>query len=373
MLGAWRTCKAPSRLRPSAAAAPSWFPAETAEAAPAPVAVEAPLPPEERTYEGVSREDGTWVADIKFDGEEIKRLGTYENAGAAAWAYDAAREERGLPPVNFPLRAMAPAPTNEAPAPAEDEEAPPPVTTEADAPIDAVEPATPGAASARHHRRPCRHRRKSRTSRRASAWAAVCTDLVDAGKTARGRRGLWCRARCGDAEEDISRPLTEPARRGRQGLPAPVPDEAPFQVLVPQEGEWGARAGAGRRASMWAGDPGSAPGATRRRRRPRVPPTPMLLAHQRKPVNFPGEEEATRAAFPDIIVTGRAPTSRLESRPAAPRAEARSRRALRVRPRRAKQERPSCRPPRLPRHPRGSARGPTTTRRPRRTHGCKRS
>ena len=105
---------------PSAAAAPSWFPAETSEAAPAPVAVEAPLPPEERTYEGVSREDGTWVADIKFEGEEIKRLGTYENAGAAAWAYDAAREVRGLPPVNFPLPGMAPAPTNEAPAPTEE-------------------------------------------------------------------------------------------------------------------------------------------------------------------------------------------------------------------------------------------------------------
>ena len=134
---------------PSAAAAPSWFPAETSEAAPAPVAVEAPLPPEECTYEGVSREkDGTWVADIKFDGEEIKRLGTYENAGAAAWAYDAAREQRGLPPVNFPLPGQAPAPTTEAPAPAEDAEAPPPVTTAADAPIDAVEPATPDAAAA---------------------------------------------------------------------------------------------------------------------------------------------------------------------------------------------------------------------------------
>ena len=103
---------------PSAAAAPSWFPAETAiEAAPAPVAVEAPLPPEECTYEGVSREDGVWVADIKFDGEEIKRLGTYENAGAAAWAYDAAREERGLPPVNFPLPGQA-SPVAEASAPA---------------------------------------------------------------------------------------------------------------------------------------------------------------------------------------------------------------------------------------------------------------
>ena len=68
--------------------------------------VEAPLPPEERTYEGVSREKGgAWVADIKFDKEEIKRLGTFATAGAAGWAYDAAREERGLPPVNFPARA----------------------------------------------------------------------------------------------------------------------------------------------------------------------------------------------------------------------------------------------------------------------------
>ena len=85
-----------------------------------PAAVEAPQAPGECTYEGVSRENGAWGADIKLDGEiEIKRLGTYENAGAAAWAYDAAREERGLPPVNFPLPGMAPAPTNEAPAPAE--------------------------------------------------------------------------------------------------------------------------------------------------------------------------------------------------------------------------------------------------------------
>ena len=75
-------------------AAPAWFPP------PQPIVPAAEA--EECTYEGVSREDGTWVADIKFDGEEI-RLGTYENAGAAAWAYDAAREERGLPPVNFPL------------------------------------------------------------------------------------------------------------------------------------------------------------------------------------------------------------------------------------------------------------------------------
>ena len=114
-----------------AAAAPSWFPAETAgAAAPAPVAVEAPLPPEERTYEGVSREkDGTWVADIKFDKEEIKRLGTFATAGAAGWAYDAAREERGLQPVNFPLPGQA-SPVAEAPAPAADEEAPPPVADE---------------------------------------------------------------------------------------------------------------------------------------------------------------------------------------------------------------------------------------------------
>ena len=88
-----------------AAAAPSWFPAETADAAaPAPEAVEAPLPPEECTYEGVSREEGTWVVDIKFDGEESKRLGTYENAGAAAWAYDAAREERGAAPKRVGAR-----------------------------------------------------------------------------------------------------------------------------------------------------------------------------------------------------------------------------------------------------------------------------
>ena len=87
--------------------------------------------PEERTYEGVSREDGVWVADIKLDGE-VKRLGTFATAGAAGWAYDAAREERGLQPVNFPLPGQAPAPVAEAPAPAEDEEAPLPVTTAAD-------------------------------------------------------------------------------------------------------------------------------------------------------------------------------------------------------------------------------------------------
>ena len=63
--------------------APAWFPP------PQPIVPAAEA--EECTYEGVSREDGTWVADIKFDGEEI-RLGTYENAGAAAWAYDAARD-----------------------------------------------------------------------------------------------------------------------------------------------------------------------------------------------------------------------------------------------------------------------------------------
>ena len=95
-----------------AGVAPAWFPP------PQPIVPAAEA--EECTYEGVSREtDGTWVADIKFDGEEI-RLGTYENAGAAAWAYDAAREERGLPPVNFPLPGQALAPTTEAPAPADD-------------------------------------------------------------------------------------------------------------------------------------------------------------------------------------------------------------------------------------------------------------
>ena len=80
--------------------------------------------PEERTYEGVSREDGVWVADIKLDGE-VKRLGTFATAGAAGWAYDAAREERGLQPVNFPLPGQA-SPVAEAPAPAADEEAAPP-------------------------------------------------------------------------------------------------------------------------------------------------------------------------------------------------------------------------------------------------------
>ena len=108
----------PSHL---ARAAPSWFPAETAAAAaPAPAAIEAPPAPEESTYEGIWREDGVWGAEITLDDGEVKSLGTYANAGAAAWAYDAAREERGLPPVNFPLPGMAPAPTNEAPAPAED-------------------------------------------------------------------------------------------------------------------------------------------------------------------------------------------------------------------------------------------------------------
>jgi len=58
----------------------------------------------------------------------------------------------------------------------------------------------------------------------------------------------------------------------------------------------------------------------------------LLLAHRRKPVNFPGEEEATRAAFPDIIATRRAPGSRRESRPAP---------AARPKPRAARPSAPS--------------------------------
>jgi len=60
-------------------------------------------PPEECSYEGVSWENGTWVADfIRKDGS-TERLGTYDNPQAAGWAYDNALEEKGLPPVNFPL------------------------------------------------------------------------------------------------------------------------------------------------------------------------------------------------------------------------------------------------------------------------------
>ena len=56
--------------------APAWFPppqpiVPAAEAIGRAAASAEPPPSEECTYEGVSREDGTWVADIKFDGEEI--------------------------------------------------------------------------------------------------------------------------------------------------------------------------------------------------------------------------------------------------------------------------------------------------------------
>ncbi len=247
----------PSHL---ARAAPSWFPAETIVApAPPPAAVEAPPPPEECTYEGVTREDGAWVADIKIDGE-IKRIGTFATAGAAGWAYDAAREERGLPPVNFPLPGQAPAPVAEAPAPAEDEEAVPPVTTDSDAPMDAVEPAAPGAAAAPDsdarslylrsltdpmalqaaYEREQAHQlvaappapappsaaallapaRKPHVATAASTWAAVCTDLLAAVGDKNGIMGMRgrlvsCGFRCsnpvaGRTYFDISVPLTFP-------------------------------------------------------------------------------------------------------------------------------------------------------------------
>ena len=49
--------------------------------------------PEERTYEGVARRDGVG-SPTSNSTATIKRLGTYENAGAAGRAYDARREER---------------------------------------------------------------------------------------------------------------------------------------------------------------------------------------------------------------------------------------------------------------------------------------
>ena len=218
-------------------------------------AVEAP----ECIYEGVTREDGAWVADIKIDGE-IKRIGTFATAGAAGWAYDAAREERGLPPVNFPLPGQAPAPVAEAPAPAEDEEAVPPVTTDSDAPMDAVEPAAPGAAAAPDsdarslylrsltdpmalqaaYEREQAHQSvaappapappsaaallapapKPHVATAASTWAAVCTDLLAAvgdQNSIMGMRGRLVSAgfRCGNpvagkSYYDISVPLTFP-------------------------------------------------------------------------------------------------------------------------------------------------------------------
>ena len=77
-----------------AAAAPSWFPAETAiEAAPAPAAVEAPPAPEERTSAAEAAATAAPAPEehtnIKLDGE-IERLGTFATAGAAA-TYDSAR------------------------------------------------------------------------------------------------------------------------------------------------------------------------------------------------------------------------------------------------------------------------------------------
>ena len=116
------------------------------------------------------------------------------SAGAAAWAYDAAREQRGLPPVNFPLPGQAPAPTTEAPAPAEDEEAPPPVTTEAAPP-----PAAPLPAPAR----------KPHVASTASAWFAVCTDLRAAKTPPHRRRRAPCPT-----------PSTRWSKRDGEGVPS---------------------------------------------------------------------------------------------------------------------------------------------------------
>ena len=215
----------PSHL---ARAAPSWFPAETA-AAPAPAAVEAPPAPEERTYEGVWREDGVWGAEITLDDGEVKSLGTYANAGAAAWAYDAAREERGLPPVNFPLPGQAPAPVAEAPAPAEDEEAPLPVTTAADDEMDQAHqsvaaPSTPAPECSEAAPPPPAPlwppAPKPHVASAASAWATVCTDLLAAVGDRNGMMGMRSQLvsagfRCGNLVAgksyfNVSVPLTFP-------------------------------------------------------------------------------------------------------------------------------------------------------------------
>ena len=216
--------------RAAGAAAPAPAAVEALPAPAAAAAATAPPPSEERTYEGVWREDGVWGAEITLDDGEVKSLGTYANAGAAAWAYDAAREERGLPPVNFPLPGQAPAPVAEAPAPAEDEEAVPPVTTAADDEREqdhqsVAAPSTPAPECSEAAPPPPAPlwppAPKPHVASETSAWLAVCTDLLAAVGGSRngimGMRGRLVGAgfRCGNpvagkSYYDISVPLTFP-------------------------------------------------------------------------------------------------------------------------------------------------------------------
>ena len=225
------------------------------------------------------------------------------------------------------------------------------ITTEPPVTTAAVEPVAPDAAAAR----PRDRRRETSGARADEARAADGSsrrrqDLRGAafGIAHAGRRGGNARARDG-------------GRRGRgRAAPVPAPGSGTCSPQQDARVSWTTCVHLGG-SSVSAGSHAEA--AARRRRDALSPPEEGGEFSRRRGGDargIPRHYCRRGARRPRGAGAGRRPPPRPGCR------------EPRARPRRAKQERPKFRPPRLPRHHRGSARGPTTTR-PRRTSAAARS